>query len=108
MSERKRSKSDLTPLSQSLGKSLSKGFLNFTAQKLRVFEIWPLVVGPEDAARTQPEELSGGRLTVLVPGPAWLDRYTYKKHGWLARLNDELAEQAEIEEIILKVGQLRK
>ena len=104
----KRPKNDLTPLSQSLGRSLSCGFLNFMAQKLRVFEIWPLVVGPEDAARTQPEELHDGKLTVLVPGPAWLARYTYKKFDWLIRLNRELAEMAEIDEIILKVGEFRK
>jgi predicted nucleic acid-binding Zn ribbon protein len=98
-------KSRLTPLSESLGLSLSRGFLNFTAQKLRVFEIWPRVVGSEAAARTRPEALQHGRLTVLVPGPAWLDRYTYEKSEWLARLNRELADQALLEDIILKIGE---
>lgn len=98
-------KSQLTPLSESLGRSLSRGFLNFTAQKLRVFEVWPQVVGPEAAARTRPEMLHNGRLTVLVPGPAWLDRYTYEKSEWLGRLNRELADQALVEDIILKIGE---
>jgi predicted nucleic acid-binding Zn ribbon protein len=98
-------KSQLTPLSESLGLSLSRGFLNFTAQKLRVFEIWPRVVGPEAAARTRPEVLQDGCLTVLVPGPAWLDRYTYEKSAWLARLNRELADQALVEDIKFRIGE---
>lgn len=101
----KRRRAQLTPLSESLGQSLSRGFLNFTAQKLRVFEIWPRVVGPDDAARTRPESLHDGRLTVAVPGPAWLDRYSYKKARWLTLLNNELDEQALVEDIILRVGE---
>lgn len=106
MSSDKRRRSDLIPLSQSLGQSLGRGFLNFTAQKLRVFDIWPQIVGVEDAARTYPDELHNGHLTVLVPGPAWLDRFSYKKQDWLKRLNKELAEQAEVEEILLKIGEV--
>lgn len=105
MSSTKRFKSQLTPLSESLGQSLGRGFLNFTAQKLRVFEVWPLVVGERDATKTRPEMLHDGRLTVLVPGPAWMDRFSYKKAQWLARLNNELDDQAVVEEIILKVGE---
>lgn len=102
---KKRSRGQLTPLSESLGQSLSRGFLNFTAQKLRVYDIWPRVVGPDDAARTRPELFHDGRLTVAVPGPAWLDRFSYKKGAWLIRLNNELAEQALVEEIIFRVGE---
>lgn len=105
MTSTKRFRSQLTPLSESLGQSLSRGFFNFTAQKLRVFEVWPQVVGPADAARTRPELFHDGRLTVAVPGPAWLDRFSYKKGEWLARLNNELAEQALVEEIILRIGE---
>jgi predicted nucleic acid-binding Zn ribbon protein len=94
----------LTPLSEIIGASLSRGFLHFTARKLRVFELWPRVVGPADAARSRASFLQGGRLIVLVPGPAWLDRFTYKKAGWLKRLNQELGDQAALEEIVLKVG----
>jgi len=95
----------LTPLSEIIGASLSRGFLHFTARKLRVFELWPRVVGPRDAARTKAHFLQGGRLVVLVPGPAWLDRFTYKKTDWLKCLNRELGEQAALEEIVLKVGE---
>ena len=108
MTHPKRPKSDLKPLSESLGRSLGRGFLNFTAQKLRVFEIWAQVVGPDDAARTRPEMLVDGRLTVSVPGPAWLDRYSYKKGEWLTKLNNELADQALVDEIILKIGDFKK
>jgi len=96
--------SRLTPLSDIIGTSLSRGFLHFTARKLRVFELWPQVVGPADAARTRARFLQGGRLVVLVPGPAWLDRFTYKKTEWLERLNRELGEEAALEEIKLQVG----
>lgn len=105
---RKYGRGELTALSQTLGRSLGQGFLNFLAQKLRVFEIWPQVVGSQAAARTKPVELHNGRLTVLVPGPAWLDRYSYDKARWLEALNRELAQQAEVEEIILKVGELNQ
>jgi len=105
MSYNKRRRSDLKPLSESLGLSLSKGFLNFTAQKLRVFDIWDRVVGPEDATRTRPQYLQDGKLTVLVPGPAWLHHYSFKTDEWLKRLNNELDNQALVEKIILKVGE---
>ena len=101
---RKRGKSQLTPLSETLGRSLGQGYLNIMAQKLRVFEIWPRVVGSEDAAHSRPVEIHHGRLTVLVPGPIWLDRFNYKKPQWLALLNNELANDALIEEIILKIS----
>jgi predicted nucleic acid-binding Zn ribbon protein len=94
----------LTPLSEIIGASLNRGFLHFTARKLRVFELWPRVVGSADADRTRAHLLQGGRLVVLVPGPAWLDRFTYKKADWLKRLNQELGGQAALEEIVLKVG----
>ena len=106
MSQTPRPPSRLTPLSETLGFSLSRGFLHFTAQKLRVFEIWPRIVGPENAARARASLLHGGRLTVLVPGPAWLDRFSYQKAEWRRRLNQELAGQTVVEEIILKVGDL--
>ncbi|MDR1043625.1 MAG: DUF721 domain-containing protein [Candidatus Adiutrix sp.] len=102
---RKRGQSRLTPLSETLGRSLGRGYLNFMAQKLRVFEVWPRVVGPEDAARTRPVEIHHGRLTVLVPGPAWLDRFSYKKPQWLRLLNNELSNEALVEEIVLKIGE---
>lgn len=98
-------RSQLIPLADTLGQSLSQGFLNFMAQKLRVFDIWPLVVGPADAARTRAIRLQNSRLIVLVPGPAWLDRFSYKKLDWLIRLNRELADQAEVEDIVLKIGE---
>ena len=98
----------LTPISEIIGASLSRGFLHFTARRLRVFELWPRVVGPMDAARTRARSLQGGRLIVLVPGPAWLDRFTYKKNEWLRGLNRELGEQAALEEIILKVGDFQE
>jgi hypothetical protein len=104
MTKSSRPSSRLTPLSEIIGSSLSRGFLHFTARKLRVFELWPRVVGAADAARTRARFLQGGRLVVLVPGPAWLDRFTYKKSDWLRRLNQELGEQAALEEIVLKVG----
>ena len=101
----KRPKGQLTPLAESLGKSLGRGFLNFTAQKLRVFDLWPSIVGPEDAARTRLDIFHDGKLIVLVPGPAWLDRFSYKKADWLRRLNNELTGQAVVEDIIFKVGE---
>jgi len=104
-SAKKRGKSQLTPLSQTLGRAMTTGFLNFTAQKLRVFDLWPQVVGPEDAARTRPDVLHNGRLTVLVPGSIWLDHFSYKKGQWIEDLNRELADQALIDEIILKIGE---
>lgn len=84
---------------------MGRGFINFTAQKLRVFEIWPQIVGPADSPRTRPILLYDGKLTVEVPGPAWLERYRYKKNDWLNRLNSELAEQALVEDIVFKVGE---
>lgn len=100
-----RAKSALTPLSETLGRAMSRGFLNFSAQKLRVFEIWPQVVGESDSLRTRPVLLHDGKLTVEVPGPAWLERYRYQKQHWLHRLNAELADLAVVDDIIFKIGE---
>lgn len=101
----KRAKSTPTPLAESLGRSMSRGFLNFTAQKLRVFEIWPQVVGPGYSPNTRPVLLYDGKLTVEVPGPAWMERFRYEKRHWLQRLNAELADQALVDDIIFKIGE---
>ncbi len=102
---RRRPRSQLTPLSEALGKSLGRGHLNFVAQKLRIFELWPQIVGPEVAAKSKAQIIDGSTLTVLVPGPAYLNLFSYQKTGWLRRLNAELAGEAELSEIILKVGE---
>ena len=93
----------LTPISDIIGASLTQGFLHFTARRLRVFELWPRVAG-SDAPRARARFLEGGRLIVLVPGSAWLDRFTYKKADWLKRLNQELGAEAALEGIVLKIG----
>ena len=108
MTNPRRPRSRLTPLSETLGLSLSRGFLHFTAQKLRVFEVWPRVVGPQDALRARADAIKAGRLTVLVPGPVWLDHFRYKKADWLTRLNRELGGQFLVEEIIFKIGDFQE
>ncbi len=105
MSYSKRPRSQLTPLSDSLGKALNTGFLNFTAQKLRVFDLWPQVVGPMASQRTRPKYLRDGLLVVEVPGPAWLANYRYLLPQWLKKLNLELGGGAVIDEIKLEVGE---
>ena len=75
MNSNKRRRSDLKPLSESLGYSLSKGFLNFTAQKLRVFDIWDRVVGAEDAARARLKQIMD-----LAPPPSDSHHHHHASH----------------------------
>jgi len=69
----------------------------------RAFLLWPEIVGPRVAARTEPERLRGGVLTVRVDGAAWLSELTYLKADLRGRLNARLGEDV-VREIRLVPG----
>jgi hypothetical protein len=60
----------------------------------RALLAWPEMVGPRVAARTEPQRLRGGLLTVSVDGAAWLSELTYLKADLRGRLNARLGEEA--------------
>lgn len=102
----RRPPSQLTPVDQILSRSLDSGFLSFINRQLKVFALWPLVIGPELTAKTKLDNVRDGRLTVLVAAPVWIDHLSYQKRTFLTQLNKNLTAEERIQDITFKVGQI--
>ncbi|MEW6263793.1 MAG: DUF721 domain-containing protein [Thermodesulfobacteriota bacterium] len=103
MSERR--KSDLTKLGNIIADSSQAGFLGLAKEMMRVFEVWSGAVGPYNAARAWPESVKGGRLTVLVESPAWIDHFNYFKSDFIQRLNQALGAEI-VQDLAFRVGNI--
>jgi hypothetical protein len=88
-----------------IGQSLDHGYLGLARELVRVFDVWESAVGSFNAARTMPESIQGGVLTVLVESPAWIDRLSYFRKEFTDKINTALGAPM-VEEILFKVGSL--
>ena len=55
--------------------------------------IWPRVIGPDLASRSQPVAWEGGTLTVAVPSEDWKDHLYLLASDLIPRVNEELYER---------------
>ena len=98
-----RARGQLASLDAIIDRSSRSGFFFFLAHRVKVTEAWRKTVGPKVAANTVIESFDLSRLTVLVRGPAYLERYRYSLKEWIKRLNIEFGDEL-VTEIFLKVG----
>src|SRR5712692_3339222 len=54
--------------------------------------IWPRVIGPDLASRSQPVAWEGGTLTVAVPSEDWKDHLYLLASDLIPRVNEELGD----------------
>ena len=98
-----RGRGQLTSLDAIIDRSSRSGFFYFLANRAKLTEVWRQTVGPKVAANTVIDTFELTRLTVLVRGPAYLERYRYYLKEWIKRMNIEFGDEL-ITEIFLKVG----
>lgn len=68
-------------------RALAKAGLTDHARRLKIFLCWNEAVGPEIAARTQPESFRRGSLLVKTASAAWQNELMFLKADILAKLN---------------------
>lgn len=56
-----------------------------TGTEARVVLLWPEIVGPDLAKRSEVTAIQGGTLLISVSGPAWAQELSYQKPQILAR-----------------------
>jgi len=100
-----RTRNDLTLIGQIISDSMDRGFLGLAREMVRVFEVWAEAVGPYNAARTRPDSVKNGRLTVIVESPVWIDRLSYLKADFIQQINQALGTPM-IRDLIFRVGRL--
>jgi hypothetical protein len=98
-----RSDNDLVRIGEIISESSESGFLGLVGDVVRVFQVWEAAVGAYNAARTKPESIKNGRLTVIVPSPVWIDRFSYLKAQFIEKINQTLGAPM-VKELIFKVG----
>jgi hypothetical protein len=96
-------KRELTRVGELVGRSMDQGYLGLAREMVRVFEVWEEAVGEYNAAKASPESIKGGRLTVIVASPAWIEHFGYYKAEFMQRIN-EAAGAPLVSEIIFRVG----
>ena len=88
-----------------LHKFLSEHGLSGKLNSYRIWELWPSVVGPQIAARTQPLRLRDQILEIRVDHPVWMQQLQLMKPQLLQRLNQQLGNDT-IKDIYLRRGRL--
>jgi predicted nucleic acid-binding Zn ribbon protein len=83
---------DPTPLSGAIDDLLSAEGWALAVATGSVFGRWAEIVGPELAAHTTPERLSGGELTVTASSSAWATQVRHLASELVRRLNKELGD----------------
>ncbi|MBI5510100.1 MAG: DUF721 domain-containing protein [Deltaproteobacteria bacterium] len=97
----------LKGLDKSVVGTLKKLGLSEVAKRVRISAAWGQAVGPELAARTEPQSLSRGVLVVRATSAAWQNELTFLKHDILSRLNQVLGREGAVRELRVVGGSLR-
>ena len=96
-------KHNLTRVGVLIGKSMDQGYLGLAREMVRVFEVWEKAVGEYNASKASPESIKGGRLTVIVASPVWIEHFGYYKAEFIRGIN-EAAGSPLVSEIVFRVG----
>ncbi len=81
------------PIASIIGRQLASLGIARKVKQASVEHLWPDLVGPEIAGHTRVLKIDAGRLFVLVDSPAWRQELLFQKDVFIARINEELAEE---------------
>ncbi|MDR0548849.1 MAG: DUF721 domain-containing protein [Deltaproteobacteria bacterium] len=84
-------------------RSLTNGYLSLLTRYLRIYEIWPRIVGEDDAKLAEPYLFEEGVLFVRVKHSGYLHKFNYQIPKWLDRLYVEF-EAPVVEKIVLRLN----
>lgn len=97
----------LDKLSVTLGKILTARGMQGRLHEYRIMQTWPGAVGPAIARHAQPAAIRGGKLTLIVDSPAWMQQLALLKPELIAKLNGRLGRET-VRDIILKFGEVER
>ncbi len=89
---RRRRRDDPQPLNSAIDGLLDQQGWRLAAATGSVFARWAQIVGPDLAAHTRPDGLSGGELTVIADSTAWATQVRLLAAQLVRRLNAELGD----------------
>jgi Dna[CI] antecedent, DciA len=92
VSRRRQRRDDPQPLNSAIEGLLDQPGWRLAAATGSVFARWAQIVGPDLAAHTTPEGLSGGELTVTADSTAWATQVRLLAAQLVRRLNTELGD----------------
>ena len=95
----------LDRLSQTLDKLLKARGFQGRLHEYRIFGHWEQTVGAVIARHAQPQQVRGGKLSLIVDSPAWMQQLSLLKPEIIAKLNKRLGREA-IKDITLKLGEI--
>jgi hypothetical protein len=93
------------PLSDLLQEGLAGLGLGARLAEIEIWRLWPEVVGPAIASRSQPLRIINGILTVAVSSGPWMQELSFLKVMMKEKLNDRLGSEI-VREIVLKSGRV--
>ena len=96
---RNRKKSLTKPAAHAVLGVLKKLGLTDQARKMRISAAWAQAVGPDIAARTEPQSFNRGVLVVKSASAAWQNELTFLKADIIARINEALEGRANVKEL---------
>jgi len=97
----------LDKLSVTLGKILKARGMQGRLHEYRIQHAWSGAVGPAIARHSQPAGVRGGKLTLVVDSPAWMQQLSLLKPELIGKLNNSLGMKA-VSDITLKFGELEQ
>jgi len=97
--------SKIDRLSVTLVKILSARQLQSRLHEYRIVAQWARTVGPSIAHHAQPRTFKGGRLTIVVDSPAWMQQLSLMKPEIMQKLNARLGME-KIRDITMKLGEV--
>ncbi|MFC1735242.1 DUF721 domain-containing protein [Candidatus Hydrogenedentota bacterium] len=101
---------DLTKIDQILKDFMKKTDMGRRIKKAKVFTIWKDTVGLQIARASHPIKYDEGILYVAVTDSVWMDGLSYQKESIRGKLNGQLEDDQQIDEIklVLSRGERKK
>lgn len=102
---RRKSNSPPESVGELLPRVLDELGLGDTSAAVRLVRVWDEVLGESFAAHCRPEGIRGGVIQARVRDSAWMQRIQLEKPRILARLAEQLGEDAP-KELRMRIGSL--
>jgi len=93
--------------SSTLAKILKACGMQSRLHEYRIFARWDQSVGPAIARHAQPKLLRGGKLSLIVDSPAWMQQLTLMKPDLVERLNKDLGGNM-VKDISFRLGDVEE
>jgi len=94
-----------TPIGATLREYLGGAGLGGLTVAASIASKWPEMVGPGIAGHSRPQEIKGGRLTLIVDSSAWMNQLSLLSGDIVSKINAALGEDV-VTDIRLRAGKI--